>query len=163
MNELIVVGISDFKISKTPNILATYALGSCVGTSLFDTNSNIGGLSHVMLPESKFFSTMDSFNRMKFADTAIVDLVEEMTKQGANIKNLRAKIAGGANMFESQSDNPFGNIGERNVKSIKDILKQLNIPIIGEDIGANYGRTVFFDTGTGKFTVKSIGRDIVEL
>ena len=163
MNELLVVGISDFKISRAPNRLATYALGSCVGTSVYDVNSGIGGLSHIMLPDSKIFRPADSINRMKFADTAIVDLVNDLVKQGANKSRLKAKIAGGANMFEVQNDNPFGNIGERNITSVKEILKQLGIPIIGEDTGANYGRTVFFDPGTGGFQVKSIGKEIIEL
>ncbi len=163
MNELIVVGISDYKISKT-NILATYALGSCVGTSIYDMKSGLGGLSHIMLPDSAINVSAENLNRMKFADTALVDMVEHLIKQGAVKGNMKAKIAGGANMFDIQgSNNSFGNIGARNVESVKESLEKLGIPIIGEDTGSNYGRTVFFKPDTGIVTVKSIGKKIIEL
>lgn len=163
MNDLIVVGISDYKISTAPNTIATYALGSCVGTSIFDEKSGIGGLSHIMLPESAMVRKQDGANRMKFADTALVDMVDELVRMGANRSNLKAKIAGGANMFEAQSNSMYGNIGDRNVESVKKALAQLNIPLLAEDIGLNYGRTVFLELETGVFKVKSIGRDTNEL
>lgn len=162
MNDLIVVGISDYKISNSQT-LATYALGSCVGTSVFDSSSGIGGLSHIMLPESKIDCSATGLNRMKYADTALDDMVREMLAKGARKYSLKAKIAGGANMFDAQTSSPFGNIGERNVDGVKIALAKLGIPIIGEETGANYGRTVFFEPGTGKFTIKSIGKDLIEL
>lgn len=162
MNDLIVVGISDYKISTAPHTIATYALGSCVGTSIFDSKSCIGGLSHIMLPDSTMIRNNEKQNRMKFADTAITDMIDELIKKGADKKNLRAKIAGGANMFEAQVG-PFGNIGTRNVESVKKALMQLGVPVIGEDTGANYGRTVFLDLDSGIFRVKTIGKGINEL
>lgn len=163
MNDLIVVGISDYKISTAPNTIATYALGSCVGTSIFDEKSRVGGLSHIMLPESSMVRAQDSTNRMKFADTALSDMVEELINNGADRKNLKAKIAGGANMFGAQSNNMYGNIGDRNVESVKSALSALKIPLIAEDTGLNYGRTVFLELASGVFKVKSIGKNINEL
>lgn len=164
MNEMINVGISDFKVSAKPDdIFVTYALGSCVGICLLDPAAKIGGLSHIMLPYSKEFKDVDNLNRMKFADTAIVDMFLQLRKLGAVPSRMTAKIAGGAQMFQSSTGSTMGNIGQRNVTYVKEVLKQLNIPIIAEDTGLNYGRTVYFSIETGVMKVQSLGRSVKEL
>jgi chemotaxis protein CheD len=160
MSDLKKVGISDYAVSRAPDIVVTYALGSCVGICLYDPAKKIGGLSHIMLPESSMAPKGES-NRMKFADTAIVDIARDLQKIGAG--RLTAKIAGGAQMFATPATGPMGNIGERNVKAVKAALASLRIPIIAEDTGKNYGRTVFFDLSTGVMKVQSIGKSTHEL
>ncbi len=161
MSDSLVVGISDYKFARNPNIFVTYALGSCVGICLYDKQIKVGGLSHIMLPESSMFSK-NEINRMKFADTAIVDLVQNLVKIGAEKRRLTAKIAGGAQMFEVQQGSMIGTIGERNVASVKKALHSLRIPILAEDTGLNYGRTVYFDLDTGIMKVQSLSRSIKE-
>lgn len=162
MSELLVVGISDYKLARHPDVLVTYALGSCVGICIFDQLLKLGGLSHIMLPESGMFNKNDS-NRMKFADTAIADMVQELVRSGADKRRLTAKIAGGAQMFEVQKGSVMGTIGDRNVTSVKKTLYDLRIPVLAEDTGLNYGRTVFFDMESGIMKVQSLGRSIKEL
>jgi len=162
MSELLVVGISDYKVARNPTVLVTYALGSCVGICIYDSRLKIGGLSHIMLPESSMFNKND-LNRMKFADTAIVDMVQDLIKLGADPRRLTAKIAGGAQMFDVQQASMIGTIGDRNVCSVKDTLHKLKIPLIAEDTGLNYGRTVYFDLETGVMKVQSLGRGTREL
>jgi chemotaxis protein CheD len=147
------VGISDWKINKGEGIIVTYALGSCVGICLFDPLAKIGGLSHIMLPDSEGVTAAAAANRMKFADTAIPDMLSAMLKMGAVKARITAKIAGGATMF--QTANEKFNIGERNVVSVKAALQKLSIPVRAQDTGLNYGRTVFFNTEDGKVEVKS--------
>jgi chemotaxis protein CheD len=147
------VGISDWKINRGEGVIVTYALGSCVGICLYDKVSFIGGLSHIMLPDSKSVTPGAAMNRMKFADTAIPDMLAKMLSTGAVRARITAKIAGGAQMFQTSSEK--FNIGDRNVVSVKETLKALNIPIIAQDTGLNFGRTVFFDTLDGKMLVKS--------
>lgn len=98
MSEKLTVGISDWKICGSPDSLITYALGSCVGICLYDKNLKLAGLAHIMLPDSTAI-TGGAATRAKFADTAIVDMVEAMKAKGANVSALTAKIAGGAVMF----------------------------------------------------------------
>ena len=147
------VGISDWKINKGDGIVVTYALGSCVGICLYDSVSKIGGLSHIMLPDSKNVAACAAANRMKFADTAIPDMLSKMLAMGAVRARINAKIAGGAQMFATANEK--FNIGERNVAAVKVTLQSLKIPIIKSDTGANFGRTVFFHTVDGKVEVKS--------
>ena len=161
MSDLLVVGISDYKLARCPNVFVTYALGSCVGICLYDKQAKVGGLSHIMLPESNMFKN-NEINRMKFADTAIVDLVQNLVKLGADRRKLTAKIAGGAQMFEVQQGSLVGTIGDRNIVSVKNTLHELKIPILAEDTGLNYGRTVYFDLDTGIMKVQSLSRSIRE-
>lgn len=157
---LIVIGISDLRISRAPDLLVTYALGSCVGTMLYDEYSRVGGLAHIMLPDSRQIKHEGSVNRMKFADTALIDLLEQMERLGAGRSHIRAKIVGGANMFKALNAAAPGSIGGKNVLSVKRVLSDLGIPIIGEDTGKDYGRTVFFELDTGDVHVQSLGRDM---
>lgn len=162
MSQLVVVGISDYKISRDPDILVTYALGSCIGICLYDRDNKIGGLSHIMLPDSKMFSNKE-MNRMKFADTAIEDLIKKMKSYGLCRSGLTAKIAGGAQMFDVQPGSKIGSVGERNLDSVKQVLSSLRIPILAESTGKNFGRTVYFNLKTGMMQVHSLNKIIMEL
>ena len=46
------VGIADLNVVKYPDVLATYALGSCVGICLYDHKAKIAGMAHIMLPST---------------------------------------------------------------------------------------------------------------
>lgn len=150
----IVVGISDLKVSRSPDVLVTYALGSCVGICIYDSVAKIGGLSHIMLPNSSLASNPQPIQR--FADTAIEAMVRELEGRGARRTRMTAKIAGGAQMFNvNGSLSPISNIGARNVKEVKNVLAALRIPIIAEDVGQNFGRTLYFTLEDGIMTIKS--------
>jgi len=160
----LVVGISDLKIAKPPDTLVTYALGSCVGICLLDPVSRVAGLSHIMLPTQSV--APGDKNIMKFADSAIPELVRKMEQQGAARSRMKAKIAGGAQMFGSANDansNPMWQIGQRNVTSVTDVLRRLSIPIMAQDVLANYGRTVSFDPASGIMSVRSLNKTSKEL
>lgn len=154
----ITVGISDWKICGLSDVLITYALGSCVGTCIVDTAAGVAGLSHIMLPDSTVIKDPKTMNRMKFADTALPDMVDAMIKKGASIRRMQAKIAGGALMFAANSTQ--FNIGERNVAAVRKTMSQLKIPIIAADTGSNYGRTVYFYGNEGKVVIKSTVKGI---
>lgn len=160
----LVVGISDLKIALPPDTLITYALGSCVGICLYDPVTHVSGLSHIMLPTASV--APGDANVFKFADTAIPDLVKRMEQKGAARGRLKAKIAGGAQMFEvkgASAGNAMWQIGQRNVASVIEILRKINIPIIAQDVLLNYGRTVSFDPSTGIMAIKALNRPPKEL
>ena len=99
MSANIKIGISDLNVARSPDVLMTYALGSCVGICLYDRAKKIGGLSHIMLPDSS--ASHGAAQPYRFADTAIPILVQKMVLLGANKRALTAKIAGGARMFST--------------------------------------------------------------
>ena len=156
MSEIIKVGMADLKICKSPDGITTLGLGSCVGIALRDPSSKIGGLAHIMLPDST--AIRQNSNIPKFADTGIEELVKQMVAAGAGRTKLVAKIAGGAQMFNFQSKSDLGRVGDRNVEAVKKKLQEMKIPILAEDTGKNYGRTVIFYPETGDFIIRSVGR-----
>lgn len=160
----VVVGISDMKLASPPDILVTYALGSCVGICLIDATVHVGGLSHIMLPETKVAPSDTSV--CKFADSAIPEIIKRMEHKGAVRSRIKAKIAGGARMFEihgAAANSAMWQIGERNVASVKAQLQKYGIPILAQDVLLDYGRTVFFDPATGIMTIKAINKPTKEL
>lgn len=153
MSNTVSVGIADLKTVRAPDILVTFALGSCVGICLYDPNVKAAGLSHILLPSS--VQIPGNNTPMKFADTAIPVLIKEMEKLGARASQLKAKIAGGAQMFASTSNASIANVGERNIQAVKQTLARLRIPIVVADVGANYGRTLYFNANDYSMTIRS--------
>lgn len=156
MSEQIKVGMADVKVCSSPDSLITLGLGSCVGIAVRDPDTKIGGLAHIMLPDST--AIKDSTNKYKFADTGIDELISMLEAKGASRKRLIAKLAGGAQMFAFQNKSELGRIGERNVEACHEKLKQLGISVIAEDVGENYGRTVVFYPETGDYEIRAVGR-----
>ncbi len=157
----ITIGISDLNVAKTPDILITYALGSCVGICLYDPAVNVSGLSHILLPYTE--QIQGNPTPMRFANTAIPMLMQKMQIMGARPTQLKAKIAGGAQMFASSGNTSIANIGARNVAAVKEVLQKLRIPIMAEDTGSNYGRTLLFDASDYSMIIRSPKRNEVKL
>lgn len=150
------VGMADLKVCVSPDSITTLGLGSCVGIALRDPITKIGGLAHIMLPDST--AIRNNSNIPKFADTGIEELVRQVTLKGANRTRLVAKIAGGAQMFGFGSTSETVRVGERNVEATKKKLAQMKIPILAEDTGKNFGRTVIFYPETGEFVIRAVGK-----
>lgn len=83
-----------------------------------------------------------------------------MEEMGVPRKRLVAKIAGGARMFEVSGSTSVGNIGEKNAIASKQKLKELGIPILAEDTGLNYGRTVELNCENGDYVIKAVGKSV---
>ncbi len=156
MSEIIKVGMADLKTCVSPNGLITLGLGSCVGIAIRDPVTKIGGLVHVMLPDSTAIRN-GQHNIAKFADTGIVELVVQMERMGADRRRMVAKIAGGAQMFAVENSSTM-QVGRRNVEASIAVLGKLRIPILANDTGANYGRTVTFFPETGDFHIRAVGK-----
>lgn len=156
MGEIIKVGMADLKVGRAPDTLTTLGLGSCIGLTLYDPVAKVGGLVHYMLPDST--KLRNNTNIAKFGDTGIRELLRQVIALGANQRRLVSKIAGGACMFETSGLSSVGNVGKRNAEAAKTILKELRIPLIAEDTGLNYGRTVELNCETGDFLIKSVGK-----
>lgn len=153
-SEQIKVSIADYKTSKSPDMLITLGLGSCIGICIIDAVTKVGGLAHIMLPYQKDFSYKSGTNELKFADSAIPLMIADILKLGGKRENLVAKIVGGSNMFPDLTPDKDG-VGYKNQIATKETLKELNIKIVAEELGGNIGRTIIFDLNTGLVTIKS--------
>ncbi len=157
MSKLIKVGMADLSVCISPDSVTTLGLGSCVGVAIRDPITKVGGLAHVMLPDSG--AIKNNTNIYKFADTGIEELVRQMEKAGAKRNRMVAKIAGGAQMFAFQNKNDLVRVGDKNVEASKKKLKELGIKLLAEDTGENYGRTVIFYPETGDYIIKAVGKE----
>ncbi|WP_322903946.1 chemotaxis protein CheD [Paenibacillus campi] len=149
------VGMADLNVVKTAGIIRTTGLGSCVGLTLYDKNIQLAGMAHVMLPSSDI-AREGQLNIAKYADTALPELLKRMTDLGALRSRLVAKMAGGAQMFSFSSGGDHMRIGPRNVEACKLFLQEYSIPLLAEDTGANYGRTIEMDCTTGMLAIRSV-------
>jgi chemotaxis protein CheD len=155
------VGIADMNTATSPDKIITVGLGSCIGIALYDRTKALGGLAHIMLPDSTQFNNVT--NPLKFADLAIPLMIEKLEKMGASRRNMKAKIAGGASMFNFSDKSMIMDIGNRNSIAVKSTLDKYSIPLIAEDVGGNKGRTMIFDTLDGLVQIKTVGLGIKEL
>lgn len=150
------IGIADLVVAKPPAVLITLGLGSCIGLVVYDQVSKIVGMVHIMLPDSREAKNIPKPG--KFADTAVPLLLDELIKAGASKAQLRAKMAGGAQMFSMPGkESPMFSVGARNVEATTKMLADAGIRLVSSDTGGNKGRTVEFSTETMKFTVKTLG------
>lgn len=156
MNNTTTVGIAEGKIGFHDDILVTYALGSCVGICLYEPQKKIAGMVHVLLPSQQL--ALQQNNPYKFADSGIVHLIESMERHGAKRIRIVAKIAGGAEMFKTETTKT--GIGSRNILAVKETLQELRIPVIAEHTGSNYGRSIWFFCKDGSLKVKSVNNGI---
>jgi len=148
----IVVGIADLKVSgNIGDVLITYALGSCIGITVYDPYVKVGGLLHFMLPDSSLDGNKAKRNPAMFADTGIPLLFKSCYKLGAKKKRMIVKFAGGASILD---DTNYFRIGQKNITALRKMFWRNNVLIDGEDTGKNYNRTLQLDISSGKVLVK---------
>ncbi len=146
------VPVAGLAVGHGDDMLSAVGLGSCVAVMLHDPARGIGGMAHVLLPDAAL--SRDQTRPGKFATTAVPALVGLMRDAGAG-DGLVARLAGGAAMFAALA--PGGvNMGERNTVAVRTALAAAGIPVLGEDVGGGYGRSVYFTPGCGTVEVVSL-------
>lgn len=161
------VGIAELKTSRDPgDTLMALGLGSCVAVSVYDSAARVGGVLHFMLPCAKEHESRGS--PLKFADTAVPMLLEELERLGGARGNMVARLAGGASMFPNPgggagSAGSAGDVGRRNVAAAHASLAQCGVRVAGEETGGHRGRTLKLEIGTGRTFVRSIGEPEKEI
>lgn len=160
--KVVKVGIAQMDVAKVPDTIRTSGLGSCVGVVLYDERKKIAGLIHVMLPDSTLGKVSPS-NVAKFADTGIDSMIARLEKEGVQKFSLKAKMAGGAQMFKFSSDQASMRIGPRNVEAVKQALRKHGIRILAEDTGGSSGRTIEFDPETSMLNIRTVNQGVSEI
>ena len=130
---------------SAPGTLTTL-LGSCVGVAIWDQVAKVGGLAHIVLPDSAGRQAGPG----KFADTAIAEIKRRLLGRGANPRHLAAKIAGGATMFGKRTER---DVGAKNHLAVVKHLKEQAIRLLAEEVGGSKGRMVSFSPDDGSLAV----------
>jgi len=143
------VGMGQVTVGRAPQRMKAI-LGSCVGVALYHPRLRVGALAHVVLPESAGRRGAPG----KFADTALPHMLDLLKQMGVPSHGLTAKLAGGANMFDSTG--PL-RIGDANVEAVTRELKRAGLRIVAQDVGGSKGRRMSFDCSNGMLTIENAG------
>jgi chemotaxis protein CheD len=154
-----IVSIADMKVSSnTEDRLITYALGSCLGITVHDPVAGVGGMLHVMLPNSSIDPAKGEANPFMFVDTGVPSLFRECMRAGAKRERLVVKVAGGSFSGEDERADQF-RIGKRNMLMLKKLLWKNGLLLHAEEVGGRVSRTMALDVGSGAVTLKVNGTE----
>lgn len=153
-----VVGMADLKVSAAPtDRIITYALGSCLGIVVYDATAGVGGMLHVMMPESEIDPKKAASNPYMFVDTGVPQLFKQCYALGAKKERMEVRVAGGAYQGEDEAADRF-QIGKRNFIALRKLLWKNGVMIKASDVGGvQRSRTMALAMGTGNVTVKCNG------
>lgn len=155
--ERIVVGMADCRIGAGLDlVLVTYALGSCIGLTMYDPVARIGGLLHFMLPDSRLDPVRSQENPWKFADTGIPLLLDKLCALGASKRRLVVSAAGAAQILDDQG---VFEIGKRNYIATRRMLWKHGLLLRSEAIGGGDFRTITLEIETGRLLLQEAGRE----
>ncbi len=149
----VVVGVGDVAVSNNANVvLSTFALGSCVGIIVYDAEVKVGGLIHIMLPDSALSPEKAQKQPAMFADTGMPLMFRNLCGLRSERRRMRAFVAGGASVI---SGSDMFKIGERNIMAVKKLVNTLGIPVVKADVGGVNNRTIHLNVGTGEVSMKT--------
>ena len=152
-----VIGVADMKIAcQVGDELITFALGSCLGITVYDPVAHVGGMLHVMLPLSTIDPGKATENPFTFVDTGVPKLFLDCYKQGAQKPQLVVKVAGGASVQGDESKDLF-QIGKRNFVMLRKLLWKNGVLLKAHDVGGTQARTMRLGIDTGEVTLKIQG------
>ena len=154
-----IVKVAEWAAARTDGVIVTLGLGSCVAIMLHDPRAGAGAMAHVLLPSKGL--ARDMSNPAKFPETAVPFLIERLKALGADPRRLVAKLAGGASMFAQLMTPASIQMGERNVVAARKALRAAGIPVAGEAVGGDKGRSVRFHVADGRVEIRSVGADAV--
>ena len=125
-------------------LMVSTILGSCIAVCLWDADTSIAGINHYLLPNDPVRGHSD----LRYGNTAIERLIDEMVSSGATTRRMVAKVVGGASILGSATSSRQS-IGDQNVAVARRLLEKHAIPIGAEQTGGQRGRKLVFHTGNG--------------
>lgn len=153
-------GLGEIRISADQaQQIACFGLGSCIAVVLYDDGAHVGGIAHVVLPQSDGRAIA---HPGKWADTAVPELLRQMEQAGARRRNLKARLAGGASVLKGHGFPQLG-IGQRNAEATKAALQAAGVAVVAEDTGGQHGRTVWLHIDSGRLLIRTVGHGEKEL
>lgn len=146
--------IGQVHLTRPPHVLQS-VLGSCIGLVIYDPEIRLAGMAHILLPDSG--GKPPGALCGKYGDHAVSCLIEGLTSRGAGLRRLRAKMAGGARMFDRALDYRR-DIGASNSLAVEEALQRAGIPLVAKDVGGSLGRRVDFLPETMQLVVEDFAQ-----
>lgn len=153
----VVVGVADLAVARDASkSIITYALGSCIGVTLYDPIAKVGGMLHFMLPESSVSIEKAAINPAMFGDVGLPILFNKVLEAGAKRERLIVCAAGGAEVL---ADDGHFRIGNRNRTVLRKIFWKLNLLLASDDTGGQHSRTMVIRLSDGQIAIRSQGKE----
>lgn len=153
----LVVGVADMCVSADHGAtIITYALGSCIGVTIYDPVARVGGQLHFMLPSGKDSPGKAETNPAMFGDSGVPLLFRSLYALGAQKERLVVCAAGGA---EALADDGHFKIGSRNRTILRKLFWKNNILLAAEETGGSASRTMALRVSDGLVTVRTKGQE----
>lgn len=150
----VAVGLAERHVTNDVHAtIITYALGSCLGITLWDPERRIGGLMHLMLPDSNVNAERAASQPFMFVDTGVPRFFKEAYALGAEKSRLVVCVAGGATLG-APGESCF-QIGQRNIAALRKLFWKNGVLIRGQDTGGRTPRTMSINVGNGEVTLKT--------
>jgi len=153
------VAISDVKFVSKNELLKT-TLGSCVSVVIYPkskkSESTFSSMSHFLLPTPSHSSDKEK-HPFRFGDYLVNYQIDKMLKNGFDVRELQAKVAGGATMFPLKKKSQIYDIGNANAEAAFKVLKERGIVVLAKDIGGEKGRSILFDPLTRSLRIHIFG------
>lgn len=157
----LVVGVADMKVAtEAGELLITYALGSCLGITIYDPAVRVAGMLHVMLPDSTTHGEKGRTNPFMFVDTGVPRLFRAAYEAGAKKERMIVKVAGGSTRHVTAADDHF-KIGKNNFLALRKIFWKNNVLIDSHEVGGTDSRTMWIDVESGQTVLKIGGTERV--
>lgn len=152
-------------VTKEVTLISTL-LGSCVAVCLWDPVARVSGMNHFMLVNRRYARNIpvNISDAGRYGVHSMELLINDMMREGADRKRLRAKAFGGGAVIELGCKENFLCVGDINVRFIREFLETEKIPLEAADLGGELGRVIRFRTDTWtvyrKFIVKTATENI---
>lgn len=153
MTRSVSLRVGELRVAEAPCHLVIHGLGSCVAVFLYDPETRVGGLAHILLPSAPGAATERAG---RYAPTAVAAMIDESLRRGARRVALLAKVTGGSRMFAFEADAGRPSIGDRNVEAALRALDDARVAVVATDVGGESGRTVVASLEDGSLTIKTV-------
>ncbi len=138
------LNVAELIVTAEPVIIST-VLNSNVAVCIYSPSAKAGGMINFALPELPSENAADSLRYGNSAISALVQALETLTNESRS--TFTAKIIGGTT---SSSEKAPRDIGNANIRTANNILRNLGITIIAQDVGGSVGRKALFHVKSGR-------------
>ncbi len=150
-SDVVKISPGDCYITDQDEVITT-VLGSCISACIRDVRMGIGGMNHFMIPiKCPHTSNPEQDMDMRYGTYAMERLINDIYKYGGMRKNLEIKLFGAGNVLAGS-----GNVGEKNIKFVRDFIHIEGYKITSENLGGDNPRKINYSPMTGRVMMKKL-------
>ncbi|MBC7360606.1 MAG: HDOD domain-containing protein [Desulfacinum sp.] len=151
-----IVPSGEFAVRRAGEGVLEAYLGTCVGVAIWDEQAQVGGIYHALLGEP-LSPGMESHNPCRYAVSGLPLFMETLLENGADQRNLKAAVAGGAIVGPSDEVRIDLQIGSKTLEKVTSYLSATHIPVVLSETGGTFTCALCLDCRTWQPDIQPIG------